>query len=139
MAYYFAALPVVYFSTQFAASKAMNAAAEWATVCEELKNDSRPTIDTASAIIELYKDMGMKHPAYIPLQHLRGALDQLKYVSSKANQSKKKWRLLRKDFSKINTKIQTHCSGVEQRIRLFNEIMKSTNLCDASLQKGLKR
>ena len=128
MAYYFAALPVVYFSTQFAASKAMNAAATWATVCEELVDDSAPTIDTAGAIIKLYRDIKMKNPAYIPLQHLRAALEQLKYVSSKARQSKKKWRLLRKDFSKINTKLQTHCAMVEQRIRLFNEIMTSANL-----------
>ena len=131
MAYYLAALPVVYFSTQFAASKVMNAAAVWVTVCEELRNESRPTIDTASAFIELYKDISMNHPAYIPLQHLKAAVDQLKYVSSKAIQSKKKWRLMRKDFSKINSKLCIHCTRVEQRIRLFNEIMTS-----ASLQKG---
>ena len=133
MAYYFAALPVVYFSTQFAASKAMNAAATWATVCEELKDDSAPTIDAAKSIVKLYNGLSINHPAYVTLKHLQISLDQLKYVSSKANQSKQKWRLLLKDFSKINTKIQTHCSRVERRIRLFNEIMMS-----ASLQKGLK-
>lgn len=133
MAYYFAALPVVYFSTQFAASRAMNAAAVWVTVCEDLKNDSRPTIDTASAILQLYKNMEKKHPGYATLQHLKGALDQLKYVSSKAVQSKKKWRLMRKDFSELNIKLETQRMRVEQRIRLFNEIMTS-----ASLRKDLK-
>ena len=128
MAYYFAALPVVYFSTQLVASKAMNAAAEWVTVCSSLDNDTAPTIDTASAIIAIYKDLDTKHPASLPLQHLQTALDQLKYVSSKATQSQRKWRLMRKDFTKTNIKLHTHRSRVEQRIRLFNEIMKSANL-----------
>lgn len=133
MAYYFAALPVVYFSTQIVASRAMNAAAEWVTVCKGLDNDTAPTIDTASAIIALYKDLNTSHPARLPLQHLQTALDQLKYISLKAIQSQKKWRFMRKDFSSTNIKLHTHRSRVEQRIRLFNEIMTSANL-----QKDLK-
>tara|TARA_B110000093_G_scaffold182587_1_gene229670 strand:- start:2620 stop:3027 length:408 start_codon:yes stop_codon:yes gene_type:complete len=131
MAYYLAALPVVYFGTQFAAAKAMNAATKWVTTCDDLQNDSAPTIDTAKAIVRLYATLETKHPAYTTLLHLKAALDQLKYISSKANLSARKWRMVRKDFSTANTTLRVQRDRVEQRIRLFNDIMQS-----AKLQKG---
>ena len=128
MAYYLAALPVVYFGTQFAAAKAMNAAAKCVTTCDDLHNDSAPTIDTAEAIVQLYTALDRKHPAYTTLLHLKAALDQLKYLSSKADLSARKWRMVRKDFSTANTSLRVQRDRVEQRIRLFNDIMQSAKL-----------
>jgi len=126
MAYYVAALPVLYIGTQVATSRVVNAATTWFTVCEELVDDSRATIDTATSILQMYIDIDLQHPAYTSRLHLQASLDSLVYLSDNARQKATKWRVLRKDYTRINTDINKQRTRVEQRIRLFREVLQCT-------------
>jgi len=123
MAYYVAALPVLYIGTQIAASRAMNAATTWFTVCEELRDDTAATIDTAKSILKMYKSIDINHPAYTSRLHLKASLDSLVYLSNNARSRAGKWRVMRKDFTRINADLEKQRKRVEQRIRLFREVL----------------
>tara|TARA_B110001452_G_C15241783_1_gene430102 strand:- start:13737 stop:14123 length:387 start_codon:yes stop_codon:yes gene_type:complete len=122
MAYYIAALPVVYIGTQVAASRVVHAATNWLTVCEGLQDDTTATIDTAQSILNMYKTLKITHPAYNSRLHLQASLDSLVYLSDNARKKAKKWRFLRKDFTQINFDLDKQRNRVEQRIRLFREV-----------------
>jgi len=122
MAYYVAVLPVLYIGTQVAASKAVQAATNWFAVCEEHNDDTAATTDTARSILNMFKDLDINHPAYTSRLHLQSSLDSLVYLSECANKRAGKWRLMRKDFTQINSELDKQRNRVEQRIRLFREV-----------------
>ena len=122
MAYYVAVLPVLYIGTQVAASKAVQAATNWFTICEEHNDDTAATIDTARSILNMYRNLNVKHPAYTSRLHLKASLDSLVYLSERAKKRAAKWRLMRKDFTHINSELDKQRIRVEQRIRLFREV-----------------
>lgn len=127
MAYYATAIPVIYFGSQIAANKVVSSASVWFGTCDVLRDDSAATIDAADCILNLYADLPVTHPAFVAKTHLQAAVDYLKYVSSQATTSKKKWRVFRKNYKTMNNKILRHTRRVEQRISLFREVYQLAN------------
>ena len=127
MAYYVAALPFVYISTQIAATHTVHAVSNWFTTCTALQDDSAPAISTAKAILHLYRDIPDTHHAFSSREHLENALEQLIYTSNTAQHKNNKWRIVRKDFSHTNDALRTLVQRVEQRIRLLDMVVSASS------------
>lgn len=124
MTYYLAVLPAIYVGTQIAANRAMVLASNWFTECEDLQDDSISVITAASTILEMHSKMQPSHPAFANRKLLERDTLLLKYYSEKGATSKAKWRVMRKDYTELNTTLKRYMDCVEQEIRLFMEIIE---------------
>ena len=131
MAYYMV-LPVLYFGSQFAATRAMHAASDWFADCAPLQDQSAVVVTTAQSILKAYSTMAATHPAFATKKHLERLVHSLMYTASKAqglNQRwQQQWRLLRTDFAATNQQLQGCIQQTEQCIRMFREVVQLSKL-----------
>jgi hypothetical protein len=131
MAYYMA-LPVLYFGSQFAATRAMHAASDWFADCVPLHDQSAVVLTAAQSILKAYHTMAYTHPAFTTKNHLERLVHTLVYTASKArgrNQRwQQQWRLLRTDFAVVNQQLHSCIQETEQCIRMFREVVQLVGL-----------
>ena len=124
------ALPVLYFGSQFAATRAMHAASDWFADCAPLQDQSAVVVTTAQSILKAYSTMAATHPAFATKEHLERVVHSLVYTASKArglNQRwQQQWRLLRTDFAATNQHLHNCIQQTEQCIRMFREVVQLT-------------
>ena len=126
------ALPVLYFGSQFAATRAMHAASDWFVDCVPLQDQSAVVLTTAQSILKAYHTMASTHPAFATKKHLQRLVHTLVYMASKAqglNQRwQQQWRLLRTDFAAVNQQLYSCIQETEQCIRMFREVVQLAGL-----------
>lgn len=122
MAYYVAALPIIYYGTSYTANQLLNATKEYFCDKVDLVDDSQPLLSAAKRVVEHYQDMPETHHAYEAKTFIEDGIEMLEFEVVKAHAAVAKWRLMRKDFRKVNERIARLSKNLEQRMRLFHQI-----------------
>ena len=123
MAYYVAALPVIYYSTSYTANQLLHATKEYLCDKVELVDDSEPVLSAAKHLVNLYQSMSETHHAYDAKTFVENGIEMLEYESTCAHSKNGKWRLLRKDFKRTNQRLARLTRNLEQRMRLFHQMV----------------
>jgi len=123
MAYYVAALPVIYYSTSYTANQLLHATKEYLCDKVELVDDSEPVLSAATHLVKLYQDLPESHHAYDAKTFVEDGIDMLQFESACAQSKNGKWRLLRKDFKRTNARLARLTRNLEQRMRLFHQMV----------------
>ena len=123
MAYYVAALPVIYYGTSYTANQLLNTTKQY--LCEKVDpiDDSSPVISAAKQIVHMHAHVDEKHHAYDAKVFVENGVEMLEYESTCAQARNAKWRMLRKDFKRTNQRIARLTRNLEQRMRLFLQIV----------------
>ena len=122
MAYYLMALPAVYFGTQYAATQAMNSVGRWFMSRSDLYDDSEAVLAAGDSILETHASLSPSHSAYKAKTYLKQSIETLRYKSNSARRDARRWRVMRYDYTAVNSELVQHINQVEQRIRLFREV-----------------
>tara|TARA_B100001250_G_scaffold109021_1_gene92029 strand:+ start:368 stop:805 length:438 start_codon:yes stop_codon:yes gene_type:complete len=128
MAYYVAALPMIYYGTSYTANQLLNATKEYFCDKADLVDDSEPVLSAAKQVVKLYKDMPESHHAYDAKAFIEDGIEMLEYESTCAQKKFAKWRFVRKDFKQLNKRIDRLTQNLEQRMRLFHQIVNLPGL-----------
>lgn len=123
MAYYVAALPVIYYGTSYTANQLLNATKEYFCDKVDLVDDSQPVLSAAKQIVRVYNGMDDAHHAYEAKTFIEDGIEMLEYESKCAHTNFAKWRLVRKDFKRVNKRLRRLTNNLEQRMRLFYQIV----------------
>ena len=123
MAYYVAALPIIYYGTSYTANQLLNATKEYFCDKVDLVDDSEPVLSAAKQVVRVYKDMEDSHHAYEAKTFIEDGIEMLEYESRRARANFAKWRIMRKDFKRVNKRLRRLTGNLEQRMRLFHQIV----------------
>ena len=123
MAYYVAALPIIYYGTSYTANQLLQATKEYFCDKVDLVDDSEPVLSAAKQVVRVYQDMDESHHAYQAKTFIENGIEMLEYESKCAHANFKRWRVVRKDFKRMNARIQRLTNNLEQRMRLFYQIV----------------
>ena len=123
MAYYVAALPVIYYGTSYTANQLLNTTKQYLCEKVDLIDDSSPVISAAKQIVHMHAHVDEKHHAYDAKVFVENGVEMLEYESTYAQARNAKWRMLRKDFKRTNQRIARLTRNLEQRMRLFLQIV----------------
>ena len=123
MAYYVAALPIIYYGTSYTANQLLHSTKEYFCDKVDLVDDSEPVLSAAKQVVRVYRDMEETHHAYEAKTFIEDGIEILEYESRCAQSKFAKWRVLRKDFKQTNHKLRRLTQNLEQRMRLFHQIV----------------
>ena len=123
MAFYVAALPIIYYGTSYTANHLLNITKEYLCDKVDLVDDSSPVVSAAKKIIHMHTHIDEKHHAYEAKLFIEDGIDMLEYESKRAEAKNAKWRVMRKDFKRTNARIARLTRNLEQRMRLFLQIV----------------
>lgn len=123
MAYYVAALPIIYYGTSYTANQMLNTTKEYFCEKVDLIDDSTPVVSAAKHIVHIHTHVDEKHHAYESKVFVENGIEMLEYESTCAKSRSAKWRFLRKDFKRTNERIARLTRNLEQRMRLFLQIV----------------
>jgi hypothetical protein len=123
MAYYVAALPVIYYGTSYTANQLLNTTKQYLCEKVDLVDDSSPVISAAKQIVHMHAHVDEKHHAYQSKVFVEDGIEMLEFESTCAQARNAKWRMLRKDFKRTNQRIARLTRNLEQRMRLFLQIV----------------
>ena len=123
MAYYVAALPMIYYGTSYTANQLFNSTKQYLCEKVDLIDDSSPVVSAAKQIVHMHAHVDEKHHAYDAKVFVEDGIEILEFESSCAQSRSAKWRFLRKDFKRTNERIARLTRNLEQRMRLFLQIV----------------
>lgn len=126
MAYYVAALPIIYYGTSYTANQLLNATKEYFCDKVDLVDDSKPVLSAAKYVVRHYQGMPETHPAYEAKTFIEDGIEMLEHEAVRAHAAAIKWRVVRKDFRKTNLRLARLSNNLEQRMRLFYQITALT-------------
>lgn len=107
-------IPVVYYGTSHVANKIFNMTSDYVLEREELHDDSAALLTAVRTVLEKYKDMDEKHPAFKSKVLVEDAVDSLLYASKS---TKERW--YQRNYHKENTSLKRLQDELERRLRLF--------------------
>ena len=123
MAYYVALLPVVYYGTSYTANQLLNTTKEYLCDKVDLIDDSSAVLSAAKKIVEMHVHVDEKHHAYEAKVFVEDGIEMLEFESTCARAKNARWSLVRRDFKRANERISRLTRNLEQRMRLFLQIM----------------
>lgn len=123
MAYYIAALPVIYYGTSYTANQLLNTTKEYLCDKVDLVDDSSPVVSAAKKIVHMHGRVDETHHAYDAKVFVEDGIEILEFESTCARARNAKWRFMRKDFKRTNERIARLTRNLEQRVRLFLQIV----------------
>lgn len=112
-------IPVVYYGTSHIANKVFNITSDYVLESETLHDDSEALLTAAKSILQKFRHVDEKHPAFHSKQLVEEGLDSLQYASKT---TKERW--FQRNYHHENQMLQRVQSDLERRLRLFLMVVK---------------